>query len=209
MRRFGREVLAENGDVSILQNNVEIIKELTNRGIVNSICSKNNFDKAKKVLCEAQIWDYFVFPHIDFTPKGEAVKRIITDMQLRASNVLFVDDNYSNLEEVSFYNPGIQILVAEKLDSLCSLPGAAGKPDLEHKRLEQYKIIARTLFCRQYFSDNEEFLRKSDIHVCVSPTTLEDAERIHDMIMRTNQLNFTKKRITLRRSKGIIMSFRL
>lgn len=77
---FWQGVLAENGDVIILQNNIKIVKELTNRGIVNSICSKNNFDKAKKVLCEAQIWDYFVFPHIDFTPKGEAVKQIINDM---------------------------------------------------------------------------------------------------------------------------------
>ncbi|WP_051152886.1 hypothetical protein [Lacrimispora indolis] len=49
---------------------------------------------------------------------------------------------------------------------------------------------------RQYSNDNEDFLRKSDIHICVSPTAPEDAERVHDMIMRTNQLNFTKKRIS-------------
>lgn len=201
---FWQGVLAENGDVIILQNNIKIVKELTDIGIVNSICSKNDFDKAKKVLCEAQIWDYFVFPHIDFTPKGEAVKRIINDMQLRPSNVLFVDDNYSNLEEVSFYNPEIQVLAAEKLDSLSSLPGAAGKPDPEHTRLKQYKLLQERFSARQYFSDNEEFLRKSDIHVCVSPTTLEDAERIHDMIMRTNQLNFTKKRITLEEVKVLL-----
>ena len=194
---FWHGTLAEDGYVTIPQNNINIVKELTNRGIVNSVCSKNDFDKAKNVLCEAQIWDYFVFHHIEFTPKGEAVKHIIADMQLRAPNVLFIDDNHANLEEVSFYNPGIQTLPAQELDRLCGLPGAAGKPDLQHKRLKQYKLLQERFNALQYSSDNEEFLRKSDIHICISPTTPEDAGRVHDMIMRTNQLNFTKKRISL------------
>lgn len=70
---------------------------------------------------------------------------------------------------------------------MSSLSGAACKPDHEHTRLKQYKLLQERFSARQYFSDNEEFLHKSDIHVCVSPTTLEAAERIHDMIMRTNQ----------------------
>lgn len=45
--------LAEDGLVIITQKNINIVKELMNRGIVNSICSKNDFDKAKAVLCEA------------------------------------------------------------------------------------------------------------------------------------------------------------
>lgn len=201
---FWHGTLAEDDHVIITQKNINIVKELMNRGIVNSICSKNDFDKAKAVLCEAQIWDWFVFPHIEFTPKGEAVKQIIANMQLRAPNVLFVDDNHANLEEVSFYNPGIQTLPAQELDDLCGLPGTAGKPDPQHKRLEQYKLLQERFNACQYSNDNEEFLRKSDIHICVLPTMPEDAERVHDMIMRTNQLNFTKKRISFDEVKELL-----
>ena len=194
---FWSGTLAEDGHVTILQNSVSIVKSLTQRGIINSICSKNDFDAARLVLQEAQIWDYFVFPCIAFTPKGEAIKRIIEDMQLRAPNVLFVDDNHANLEEARFYNPGIQTLPAKELDSLLLLPGAAGSPDLKHQRLEQYKMLEKRYIARQSTDDNKEFLRSSDIHIMITPTTPEDAERVHDMIMRTNQLNFTKKRISL------------
>lgn len=96
-----------------------------------------------------------------------------------------------------FYNPGIQTLTAQELDSLCGLPSAAGKSDPQHERLEQYKLLQERFNARQYSNDNEEFLRKSNIHICVSPTAPGDAGRVYDMIMRTNQLNFTKKRISL------------
>jgi FkbH-like protein len=189
--------LAEGGRVAVPQSSIDIVKELTGRGIVNSICSKNDFTEARSVLEQARIWEYFVFPHIAFTPKGEAIKKIISDMQLRAPNVLFVDDNRSNLEEALFYNSGIQTLDARELDRLLSLSGTEGKPDTEHKRLKQYKMLENRRDFRESSDDNQEFLRNSDIHIRVMLTAIEDAERVHDMIMRTNQLNFTKKRISL------------
>src|SRR5689334_2449563 len=77
----------------------DMIIELSKRGIINSICSKNDFDSAKSILCSNGIWDYFVFPSIGWKPKGRAITKIIQDMQLRAENVLFIDDNPLNLEE--------------------------------------------------------------------------------------------------------------
>lgn len=194
---FWRGTLAEDDRVSVLSSNITIVKELTARGIVNSICSKNSYDVARSVLQGVQVWEYFVFPYIAFTPKGEAIQRIITDMQLRAPNVLFIDDNHSNLEEARFYNPGIQTMSADLVDSLLDLPGVKGKPDPGHKRLEQYKMLEQRRDFRNESDDNYAFLRDSDIHIRIAPTTPEDSERVHDMIMRTNQLNFTKKRITL------------
>ena len=189
--------LAEDGAVIIPQSSISIIKELTSRGIVNSICSKNDFESAQTILKEAQVWDYFVFPHIAFTLKGEAIEHIITDMQLRSPNVMFIDDNRSNLEEALFYNPGIQIMPAQEIDRLLGMPGTKGKPDPEHTRLGQYKMLESRRNFRNDSDDNDAFLRNSEIHVRINPTKPQDAERVHDMIMRTNQLNFTKKRISL------------
>ena len=188
--------LAEEGSVDVPDEHLAIVRELTDRGIVNSICSKNHFDAARAVLQEHGAWELFVFPHIAFTPKGEAVRQIIADMQLRAPNVLFVDDNAGNLEEVAFYNDGIQVLDATDVKRLLELPGAAGKPDPEHTRLAQYRLLEQRRAARTGAPSNDEFLRASDIRISVVPSTPQDAERVHDMVMRTNQLNFTKKRVS-------------
>ena len=58
------------------------------------------------------LWDEFVFPRIAFVPKGEVIKQLIADMQLRPVNVLFVDDNPHNLEEVAYAVPGISVVDA-------------------------------------------------------------------------------------------------
>ncbi len=91
--------LAEGDDVQLLENRVAIIKELNKRGIVNAICSKNDPDKAKSKLEEFKIWDLFVFPTIEFMPKGEMIKNLLSAMNLRPQNALFIDDNDLNLKE--------------------------------------------------------------------------------------------------------------
>jgi FkbH-like protein len=193
---FWRGTLAEEGEVWVPEEHVQALKELTGRGIVNSICSKNHHDAAREVLERHGVWDLFVFPRIAFVPKGEAVKRLIADMGLRAANVLFVDDNATNLAEVEFYNPGIRVLDALELAALLDLPGAEGKPDPEYQRLGHYRLLEERHRAQAVASSNEDFLRASGLRVELTPTRMQDVERIHDMVMRTNQLNFTKKRVT-------------
>ena len=92
---FWKGTLSE-GEVERIPQNLEIVKKLTDRGIVNSIVSKNDFDKVAEVLRKWEILDYFVFPKVTWNPKGEIVKSLLDDFKLRAENVLFVDDNQSN-----------------------------------------------------------------------------------------------------------------
>ena len=103
---FWRGTLTEGG-ITPVASNVAMVKELSRRGIINSICSKNDYDQVKNALTELGIWEFFVFPHIQFAPKGQALVTMLEGAGLRAENVLFVDDNPSNLEEAKFFNPGI------------------------------------------------------------------------------------------------------
>lgn len=194
---FWRGTLAEDGEVRIPEENVAALEELTDRGIVNAICSKNHHDRARAVLEERGLWEYFVFPRIAFAPKGEAVRQLIADMGLRAANVLFVDDNTTNLAEVEFYNPGIRVLDAAELSTLLTIPGIEGKPDPGHTRLRHYQLLERRNEAQGRATSNEDFLRSSELRIELTPSRPEDAPRIHDMVMRTNQLNFTKQRISL------------
>ena len=96
--------------MSCVQENVDLVKWLTGRGIINSIVSKNNFSQAKEKLQEIGVWEYFIFPEIEWEGKGKLVQRVIEKCQLRAENTIFLDDNHMNLEEAKFYNKGIYYL---------------------------------------------------------------------------------------------------
>ena len=54
--------LAEGDDVILLEHRVHAIKALNKHGVVNAICSKNDFNIAKKQLEKFGWWQYFVFP---------------------------------------------------------------------------------------------------------------------------------------------------
>lgn len=52
----------DNGDnVIIPEINFKFIKDFTDRGIINSICSKNDFNNAKEFLVKEGLFDFFCF----------------------------------------------------------------------------------------------------------------------------------------------------
>lgn len=183
--------------VKISPRNIELVKELSKRGIVNSICSKNEFSVCKEFLWKIGVWEYFVFPSIDWTPKSERVHAIISDMQLRPANVLFLDDEPSNLQRALQKSEQLLCGTAAELcealwSQLATLP-----VDVEFRRLKQYQELQEKVSTKRNFASDEEFLRISDIRVAIGYDCEKEKDRIHELINRTNQLNYTKKRRTL------------
>jgi predicted enzyme involved in methoxymalonyl-ACP biosynthesis len=86
---FWTGTLTEGG-ITPIPGNAERVIELSKRGIINSICSKNDPEAAKAKLTELGVWDYFVFPAISFSPKGKAVADMIEGAALRPENVLLI-----------------------------------------------------------------------------------------------------------------------
>ena len=193
---FWKGTLTEGG-ITHVESNIEMVRELSRRGIVNSICSKNDYEQVKAKLLEREIWDYFVFPSISFNPKGGAIAEMIEGAALRPQNVLFLDDNPSNLEEAKFFNPGIMTAhPVDVLDGLLDHPNMAGKPDPELTRLKQYQFLQRKVDERGASTlSNEEFLRASNIRIAINHDVGPNLDRVIELINRTNQLNYTKIRL--------------
>jgi FkbH-like protein len=192
---FWRGTLEEGG-VELVPAHVEMVRTLSLRGIVNSIASKNHRSRARAVLEQAGLWEFFVLPQIAFQPKGELVRSVIDLCQLRAPSVLFIDDNIINLNEVAHYNPGIQVALPDVLEHLLDNPRLLGAPDPQLTRLKNYQILGKREADRaQHESDNSEFLRQSEIRISIHHDVIAEFNRIHELVNRTNQLNFTKKRL--------------
>ncbi len=193
---FWNGTLSE-GSVNIPEENRQLIVRLTDIGIVNAICSKNDWEPVKNELERQKMLQYFVFPSVNWEPKGNRVKELIHNMQLRPANVLFLDDNPSNREEVRYFSPDIMVDGPEVIAQLLKDAQSSSKMDYEHKRLNQYRVLEEKNHEKLHYSSNEEFLIESNIHVSIQHDCLNQLERIHDLILRSNQLNFTKVRSSL------------
>lgn len=192
---FWPGILSE-GTHQYSQDNHHLIQDLAKRGVMSSICSNNNFDDVKSTLLSSGLWDFIVFPQASWERKGPMVKSIISGAQLRPENVLFIDDQPSNLHEAKSVSLGLLCAGPDVIpiikDHVVSVP----ENDFQLDRLKQYQLLERKTVSRSAGIDPTEFLRASDI--CVTfHDPLQHIDRIHELLSRTNQLNFTKQRVSL------------
>ena len=194
-----RGTLADGDAVALFPARADLIRALNARGVVNSICSKNDHARAEAQLREMGLWDEFVFPHIAFTPKPEAIAGIISAMQLRPANVLFIDDNIHNLAGAQAALPEIQILDANAPDADERLAHIlAAQPEGSRSRVGEYRQLEAKWRDRAVTAvSDEEFLRSCRIHAC-APFLMDNLDfmpRIAELINRSNQLNYTVSRV--------------
>lgn len=190
---FWKGTISE-GSVEIPEIHRELLALLTDIGVVNSICSKNDYAPTMAYLKACGLAEYFVFASVNWNPKGQRVKQLIEDMQLRPANVLFLDDNPSNLGEAKHFCPEIMTGGPDLIARLAEDATKAEKKDPQHKRLAQYRVLEEKHHAKEAFSSNEEFLYESNIQVEMKTDCLAQLERLQDLIIRSNQLNFTKVR---------------
>lgn len=197
---FWRGTLSE-GEVQALEDNVALVRATAARGIIHTVVSKNDLAPAEAKLTELGVRELFVFLRVSWQPKGPIIRQLLLDMQLRAPNALFLDDNPMNRAEALHYNPGLQVADPAELPQLAPALLQLGKPDPAYARLEQYRLLERQQQARAaYEGDNLAFLRDAGVRVelregpeLVSP----DIWRIDELINRSNQLNYTKKRVVV------------
>lgn len=187
--------------ITVIDSNINLIKSLTDRGIVNSICSKNDLDPVINKLKELGIYELFVFISVDWTPKGNRISSLISEMGLRPANTLFIDDNIVNLNEAKYFSEDLLIsdptIIPQLIDYIKTIP----VNDFDHSRLKNYKILEEKRASKNNFSNNIEFLYSTKTKVHIKRNCLDVIDRIYELIQRTNQLNYTKNRSSLEELK--------
>ena len=192
---FWEGTLTEGG-IRYRKDHHRLIVELARRGIMSAICSKNDAPTIKELLTKQGIWDYFIFPSIDWTPKGPRIAAMLDQIGLRAPSALFIDDNPMNLAQAAHANPGLNVGLPSMIKSLRDAPQLRGKDDPELTRLEQYKVAERKADAAKVAGgDTLNFLRQSNVRVFIDYDVDSHLDRAIELINRTNQLNFTKLRL--------------
>ena len=77
---FWRGTLTEGG-IEYQRAAHDIVIELARRGIISSICSKNTLEDVQAILTREGLWDYFVFPSINWEPKGARLAALVAEVR--------------------------------------------------------------------------------------------------------------------------------
>lgn len=187
-------VLLEDDHVFLKDDAVEIIKTLDSRGILQSIASKNDYDRAMAKLRELGIENYFLYPQINWNTKVASIKSIARSINIGLDTVAFIDDQPFEREEVKFSVPEVLCIDPAGLDRLLD------RPEMNPRFITEDSRIRRSLYISDierkkvedaFVGPKDAFLATLGMKFTIGPAREEDLKRAEELTVRTHQLNTT------------------
>lgn len=198
-----RGVLVEDGEegVSLREDAVALVKALDARGILNTLCSKNDWNVVKPVLEKFGLLDYFVFPQVNWNPKSENIAQTAKDVNVGLDAFAFVDDSPSERGEVAERLPMVRVFRADELGRMADDP-AFNPPVSDESASRRFSYLAemvRRKDERVATGTRTDFLRSCEIELACVPLradALDEAlfRRCWELVNRTNQLTLAANR---------------
>jgi FkbH-like protein len=180
----------------------EAIHHLRRRGILVSLCSKNDEQVVKERWGRAvPMWlryDDFLMPKINWLTKSENIKNTLASLSLTAKSAVFVDDNPVEREEVITNVPGIRVIGADPFVTRRVLLWA---PETQRCRLgaevQQRDQSYRAIIMRdteRLGNSRADFLAALGVRLAFE--TIRDCDspsfsRAQELVNKTNQFNTT------------------
>lgn len=177
---------------------------LKNRGIILTICSKNNYDDAKKFIknnknMELQ-WDDFVIKKINWKNKDQNLLEIANELNLGLDSFIFIDDNVHERTLIKQSIPEIEVLdfpeeIADLSEVLLNIESLKTfkitNEDL--KKTDQYvsEFSRNKLKSHMNFKD---FLKSLKLECKIEKLNEKNLNRFCQLIKKVNQFNLTNIR---------------
>jgi FkbH-like protein len=196
----GSVYYADKEAVKIKPGTAAALKELDKRGIISTMCSKNNYEDVEVLLKKFEIEKYFKEPQIGWGLKSEAIKKISKIFNMPFCNILFVDDDPFQRAEVRSQISEINITeLADPIDIL-DIEGIRPEKETEEdkKRVQILKESRNREEAEKSFNgDYKTFLHQCDIKMSIREIKSDDWSRVVQLLNRTNELNATGNRYKL------------
>lgn len=175
--------------IKIKSNIISFIKETNERGIINSISSKNDFGQAIKILEEHNIKELFVYPQINFQNKSLNIKKILEFLNVFPKDVYFVDNEDFELAEVKRFFPDINVVNSDNIEFLKKI--IINQKDFDPFRVQKYKSEeVRVNKFIDYNGDIKRFYIDCEMKMHISQINQLNIEAAFRLINRSNRYNF-------------------
>lgn len=187
---------------------VAAIRALDERGVIQSVASKNDLEEALAALRAFGLADYFLYPQVSWGPKSDAVRAIAARLDLGLESIVLIDDQPFERAEVAEALPQVRVLPHTAVADLASHPWFDLPVTAESReRRAMYQAEAkRTAAAMTAGGDYLAFLRRSELRLDAAPLGPAEVERVHELSQRTNQLNFTGAKLTREEVQALAVS---
>lgn len=186
--------LLEDPQVTIRRSTRRAIEILDQRGIIQSIASKNDFDLAWDQLIASGLSDYFVIPQIGWNPKSHAIRNITESLKFSPQTIAFIDDQPAERAEVNFHFPEVRCYDTPAVAKLLEQPefNPVRVTADSKRRRHMYQASFRRESERDAFAGpDDEFVRSLHLNLTISKAAHEDLARVEELTLRTSQMNAT------------------
>lgn len=187
-------VLLEDGEVRLSDEIRRVIVGLDERGILQSVASRNDHDQAWEWLGKLGVAEYMILPQIGWGQKSDAIAAIADRLNFAWHTIAFIDDQATERAEVAYKLPEVQCYSAELAVSLLDLPEfspATITEDSRRRRAMYQAGFAREAAQVEFAGPDEDFLRTLGLEMRIQRADEEDLTRVEELTLRTSQMNAT------------------
>ncbi|GAA0555771.1 HAD-IIIC family phosphatase [Chitinophaga japonensis] len=186
-------ILSENDQLRLRDGIADAIRVLDERGIINTIASKNNAADALDKLESFGLLEYFLVPQVNWGAKSASIQRIKEQLNIGYDAIAFIDDQpferdevKSVLQEVHCFD--VDIIAGMQQDERF-IPRFI--TDESAKRRLMYLTDELRKQEEEQFTDNQAFLQQLQLQLNIAGAQEKDLQRVEELTLRTNQLNAT------------------
>ncbi len=186
--------LLEDGEVAVPDAVRAVVRGLDERGILQSVASRNDHEHAWARLEALGLAEYFLCPQIGWGRKSDAVRAVADRLGFAESAMAFIDDSPAERAEVSYHLPAVRTYPAEEAVRLLEL--AAFDPPVVTADARRRRAMYREQGLREagrtsFAGPEEDFLRSLELVMTIARATPDDVARVEELTMRTSQMNAT------------------
>jgi FkbH-like protein len=183
------------------------IKQLSKRGVVLTINSKNNEEDVREAFAGHSHmvlkWDDFAAKCINWQDKVANMRQLAEELSLGLDSFVFMDDNPYELEMVQQALPEVTVVAVpsepSELPCLLSRPGFFDNiiySEEDSKRGEFYRSQVQRTQLKESSTDLETFYRSLEMRLTIYDVKEAQIPRVAQLTQRTNQFNMTTRRYT-------------
>lgn len=203
-------VLLESAALPPLRPHVrQVIEALDQRGILQSVASKNEPGPALAALAAHGLDQYFLYPQISWDAKSQAISQIAERLNIGIDTFAFIDDQPFERDEVLSVHPCVRAFTEERVESLPDLEDFIPlhvTEDSKNRREMYQKEALRSKAEEDFKGPQDAFLRTLGLALRLKPAREEDLYRAEELTVRTNQLNTTGVTYSAEQLRDLIAS---
>jgi FkbH-like protein len=181
--------------------------DLSRKGILLALCSKNNLDDAMEALDNHPGMllraTHFAALRINWTDKAQNLREIAQELNVGLDALAFIDDNRFEREQVRAALPEVTVIDLPKnpMEYASAVRNCAALERLtlsaeDQQRTEMYAAQKQRAAAGQNFQSKEDFFRYLEQEAELEPVSDLTLERVAQLTQKTNQFNLTTRRYT-------------